>query len=127
MDPSHEITFGGHGGEFMLTVQVTPGIVVVRLAVRANGFAGAGVFDVNPDDWTAFVEAVQGMDKVLTGSAQIAAIAGPGRLRLEMDGLGHVRAEAEVPSFDLEQRLWAVLTSDQTYLKEFARLLRTVH
>jgi hypothetical protein len=94
---------------------------VTLLVVRSGGFAAALPFHFEPPCLTAFVRALEGMDRSLSGSATLKPTWEPQFVTMELDHRGHVRVFGELlESAEHEQRLQFSFNTDQTCLRKFA-------
>jgi len=94
---------------------------VTLLVVRSGGFAAALPFYFELPRLMEFVEALQGMDRTLSGSATLKPTWEPGFVTFELDQHGHVRVFGELrETTEHEQWLQFSFNTDQTCLRQFA-------
>ena len=96
-----------------------------HLVVRAHGFRAQLRFCVEPEPFRAFVEAVERMDRSLTGSARLKPVFEDPFVEITMLGGGKVKVRGDLVAHgELSQRLTFEFLTDQTVLGPFARDLR---
>ena len=69
-----------------------------NLIVRCYGFSGEMLFCVEPHPFVAFVEALEAMDRSLTGRARLKPVYEEPYVELELDRLGRVLVTGELIS-----------------------------
>ena len=97
-----------------------------QLVARARGFGAQLLFCVEPEAFTAFVEALEAMDRTLTGEARLKPIFEDPFIHVSVGHTGRVTVSGDLVAYGpLTQRLQFALETDQTALGPFIRDLRS--
>lgn len=96
------------------------------LVVRTHGFCAELLFAAESEPFVAFIEALEEMDRSLTGKARLEAVFEDPYIELELDHTGKVRVSGDLVAYGSPtQRLQFEFMTDQTALGPFARDLRS--
>ena len=97
-----------------------------HLVVRAHGFRAELRFCVEPEPFIAFIEALELMDRTLSGEARLKPIFEDPFIQLSVGHTGRVTVSGNLVAHGpLTQRLQFAFETDQTALSPFARDLRS--
>ena len=95
------------------------------LVVRSRGFGAEQPFHVEPGPVLTFLEALERMDRTLTGSALLKPLYEGHFLELNLDSAGRVTVRGELHEYSaLPQRLHFEFETDQTCLAALVADLR---
>ena len=138
MTTSTELVIGDENGQHVIVRALSrnhPGLfdywdgnwVVCELDIVSGGFRGGFRADLRSEEFRAFLEEAEGLNRSLEGAATFSTMEGQIVFSLTGDGTGHVRVHGEVcdaPGGD--NRLHFSFDIDQTYMPQICRSLEVL-